>query len=223
MKNSVARTGKNPKSFPPALSENVDEKQDAWPPVITSPLKLVVPLTNPTSFTFVVLVLGDDLGRCAEWLGSLQLLRRSPQRNEHKLPLLALLAVELLLRQARRQQRGLRALQQASSRRQSRAHLVLLPPLRGELPRRPREGFSAGTGLESEPRGAGEFPRAGDVQLQEEPLSEAVLRVLQEPGILFQRVQLPELLQQSEARVGAGGGGPEDEGAEPALLREPSG
>lgn len=67
MKNSVSRIGKNPKSYLPALSENVDEKQDAWPPVITSPLKLVVPLTNSTSFTFVAIpCIHDDLGRRAE-------------------------------------------------------------------------------------------------------------------------------------------------------------
>lgn len=62
MKNSVPRTGKKSKSFLPALSENVEEKQDAWPPVITSPLKLVVPLTNSTSFTFVAFLFVHDLG-----------------------------------------------------------------------------------------------------------------------------------------------------------------
>lgn len=91
MRNSVPNTGKNLKNYPAALSENVDEKQDAWPPVVTSPLKLIVPLTNPTSFTFVAVLFVSDLGRRAERSSTLQLLRRNPQRNKHKFPLLPLL------------------------------------------------------------------------------------------------------------------------------------
>lgn len=188
MKNSVPRIGKNPKSSLPALSENVDDKQDAWPPVITSPLKLVVPLTNSTSFTFVAVLFVHDLGRRAERFPPLQLLSRSPQRSQHKLPLLPLLPLEFVLHQARRQQRRLQPSQQAFSLRPLRADLLFLPPLRRQLARRPRERTPAGKAHQIGAYDAAQHSRAGHVQLQEEPVSEAVLRVFQEPGILFQRV-----------------------------------
>lgn len=56
MKNSASKPRYSSKRTPVVFTENVGVSSNLWPPKITSPLHVVVPLTNATSFTFVLVV-----------------------------------------------------------------------------------------------------------------------------------------------------------------------